>query len=132
MSQVIACPHCSARLKALAEQLIGRTVRCPKCSGEFGVAAPVEWTGEAVAPAPSPQPEPPASSVAPEPPSPTTPRKKKKKKKKRSGGGVPAWVWWWGTLTTAVVLTVVGLVSMAMSGYRLTALYCAFGLLVSL
>jgi hypothetical protein len=100
------------------------------------VALPVEGADGGVAPAQAPpalpQPEPPASSVVPEPSSLGTPRKKKKKKKKRGGGRVPSWVWWWGSLTAVVVLTVVGLVSMAMSGYRLLALYCTVSLLFAL
>jgi predicted Zn finger-like uncharacterized protein len=38
----IACPHCAARMKVKDPQILGRTVKCPKCGQSFAAQAPAE------------------------------------------------------------------------------------------
>jgi predicted Zn finger-like uncharacterized protein len=54
MRIAVSCPQCDAKLK-VEERLIGKSVKCPKCSHRFTIAAPV-------APAPTETPKvPPAT-----------------------------------------------------------------------
>jgi hypothetical protein len=70
MTLIVACPSCGTKLKA-PENLIGKKVRCPKCSMVFAVAAPEP---ESIAPAVVEDPAPArrrrevAQETAPEPP----------------------------------------------------------------
>src|SRR5437588_801232 len=67
MPIIVACPSCGGKLR-VADDLLGRKVRCPGCNGTFDAAAPE--------PNPSAQAPPPPLAPPPRPPRPErTPRR---------------------------------------------------------
>src|SRR4051812_12661034 len=85
MPTKIRCPQCNTALN-VPDNLLGKTLRCPRCQSHVKTEAPpeelecevIEEVEPAVAPEP-PQPQ------APAPDRPEPPRKKRKRSKKRGG-----------------------------------------------
>lgn len=64
MPIIVACPSCQGQLR-VADDLIGRKVRCPACSSTFEAQEPPK--PKAAPPPPPPPPEPPKSRQEPRP-----------------------------------------------------------------